>query len=49
MLAEVFEGMAEPVGTTFTGARLGSRWMLAIDGFEVDLLDTRTPGPDNRP
>jgi hypothetical protein len=41
VLAEVFEGVAEPVGTTFTrGAWLRGWRMLAIDGFEVDLPDT---------
>ena len=47
VMAEIFEGVTEPVATTFTrGAwlrgRLGERdWrLLAIDGFEVDVPDT---------
>jgi Insertion element 4 transposase N-terminal/Transposase DDE domain len=41
VLAEVFEGVAEPVGTTFTRGTWLRDWrMLAIDGFDVDLPDT---------
>jgi Insertion element 4 transposase N-terminal/Transposase DDE domain len=41
-MAEVFEGVAEPVGTMFTrGAMLHDWRVLAIDGFEVDLPDSK--------
>ncbi len=41
VLAEVFERVAEPVGTLDTrGAWLRGWRLLAIDGFEVDLPDT---------
>jgi hypothetical protein len=41
VLAEVFEGVAEPVGTTFTRGTWLRGWrMLAIDGFDVDVADT---------
>lgn len=41
VLAEVFEGVTEPVGTTFTRGAWVRNWrMLAIDGFEVDVPDT---------
>lgn len=41
VMAEVFEGVAEPVATSDTrGAWLRSWRLLAIDGFEVDLPDT---------
>lgn len=48
VMPEIFEGIAEPVATTFTrGAWLrgrsprGGDWrLLAIDGFEVDVPDT---------
>ena len=42
-LAEVFERVAEPVGSMLTrGAMLRSWRVLAIDGFDVDVLDTAT-------
>jgi hypothetical protein len=41
VFAEVFEGVAEPVGGMFTrGAMLHDWRVLAIDGFEVDLPDS---------
>jgi len=41
-MAEVFEGVAEPVGAMFTrGAMLHGWRVLAIDGFEVDLPDSK--------
>jgi hypothetical protein len=41
VLAEVFEGVAEPVATSGTrGAWLRQWRLLAIDGFDVDLPDT---------
>jgi hypothetical protein len=40
-MAEVFEGVAEPVGGMFTrGAMLRGWRVLAIDGFDVDLPDS---------
>ena len=40
-MAEVFEGVAEPVGGMFTRAAMLRDWrVLAIDGFGVDLPDT---------
>jgi len=40
-MAEVFEAVAEPVGTMFTrGAMLRDWRVLAIDGFDVDLPDS---------
>jgi hypothetical protein len=42
LMAEVFEGVAEPVATTFTrGARLRGWRLMAIDGFDVDVPDTK--------
>jgi hypothetical protein len=42
VMAEVFEGVAEPVATADTrGAWLRDWRLLAIDGFDVDLPDTR--------
>jgi hypothetical protein len=42
VLAEVFERVAEPVGGLLTrGARLRGWRLLAIDGFKVDVPDTR--------
>jgi hypothetical protein len=41
LMAEVFEGVAEPVGGMFTrGARMRGWRLLAIDGFDVDVPDT---------
>ena len=41
VLAEVFEGVAEPVATSDTRGAWLRRWrLLAIDGFDVDLPDT---------
>ena len=41
VMAEVFEGVAEPVANSDTrGAWLRGWRLLAIDGFEVDLPDT---------
>jgi hypothetical protein len=41
LFAEVFEGVAEPVGGELTrGSRLRGWRVLAIDGFEVDVPDT---------
>ena len=41
VMAEVFEGVVEPVGTIFTrGAWLRGWRLLAIDGFDVDVPDT---------
>jgi hypothetical protein len=41
-MAEVFEGVAQPVGGMFTrGAMLHDWRVLAIDGFEVDLPDSK--------
>ncbi|MCA1835744.1 MAG: IS4 family transposase, partial [Actinobacteria bacterium] len=41
VMAEVFEGVAEPVATSDTRGAWLRRWrLLAIDGFEVDLPDT---------
>jgi hypothetical protein len=41
VFAEVFEGVAEPVGGMFTrGAMLRDWRVLAIDGFDVDLPDS---------
>lgn len=41
MMAQVFEGVAQPVGGMFTrGARLRGWRVLAIDGFDVDLADS---------
>jgi hypothetical protein len=41
VMPEIFEGVAEPVATTFTrGAWLRDWRVLAIDGFDVDLPDT---------
>jgi Insertion element 4 transposase N-terminal len=53
VMADIFEGVAQPVATSFTrGARLRGWRVLAIDGFDVDLPDTpatprssATPGP----
>ena len=40
-MAEVFEGVVEPVATMFTrGAWLRGWRLLAIDGFDVDVPDT---------
>lgn len=42
MMAQVFEGVAQPVGSMFTrGARLRGWRVLAIDGFDVDLADSK--------
>ena len=41
VMADIFEGVAQPVATSFTrGARLRGWRVLAIDGFDVDLPDT---------
>ena len=41
VLAEVFEGVVEPVATMFTRGAWLRRWrLLAIDGFDVDVPDT---------
>jgi Insertion element 4 transposase N-terminal/Transposase DDE domain len=41
VMAEVFEGVVEPVATMFTrGAWLRQWRLLAIDGFDVDVPDT---------
>jgi hypothetical protein len=41
VMAEVFEGVVEPVATMFTRGAWLSRWrLLAIDGFDVDVPDT---------
>ena len=41
VMAEVFEGVVEPVATMFTrGAWLRGWRLLAIDGFDVDVPDT---------
>lgn len=40
-MAEVFEGVVEPVATMFTRGAWLRRWrLLAIDGFDVDVPDT---------
>jgi transposase IS4-like protein/DDE family transposase len=42
VFAEVFEGVAEPVGGMFTRGAMVREWrVLAIDGFEVDLPDSK--------
>jgi hypothetical protein len=42
VFAEVFEAVAEPVGGMFTRGAMLREWrVLAIDGFEVDLPDSR--------
>ncbi|HZN74159.1 MAG TPA: IS4 family transposase [Micromonosporaceae bacterium] len=44
VMADVFEGVAQPVATRSTRGAWLRRWrLLAIDGFDVDLPDT----PDN--
>jgi hypothetical protein len=41
VFAEIFEGVAQPVGGMLTRGALLRRWrVLAIDGFDVDLPDT---------
>jgi Insertion element 4 transposase N-terminal/Transposase DDE domain len=41
VMAELFESVAEPVGTMFTRGAWLRRWrLLAIDGFDVDVPDT---------
>ena len=41
VFAEIFEGVAEPVGGCSPGGAMLRAWrVLAIDGFEVDLPDT---------
>jgi hypothetical protein len=41
VLADVFEGVAQPVATRSTRGAWLRRWrLLAIDGFDVDLPDT---------
>lgn len=45
-MAEIFESVVAPVGTTDTRGAWLRRWrVLAIDGFDVDLPDT----PGNAP
>ena len=42
VFAEVFEGVAEPVGGMFTRGAMVRQWrVLAIDGFDVDLPDSK--------
>jgi hypothetical protein len=44
-MAEVFEGVVEPVATMFTRRAWLRRWrLLAIDGFDVDVPDTLANG-----
>ena len=41
VMADVFEGVAQPVATSSTRGAWLRRWrLLAIDGFDVDLADT---------
>jgi hypothetical protein len=41
VMQDIFEGVAEPVATTFTRGAWVRGWrVLAIDGFEVDVPDT---------
>ena len=47
VMPEVFEGIAEPVATADTrGAWLRDWRLVAIDGFDVDLPDTRKNGDE---